>query len=89
MSAVDKICPAWRGLYILCVTAGIAAAILYIAIGLSSGLQVFGDGSIFSYAVAARDAWAFHWHNIPGRLFTYVFAHRTRLAIEKLKRARA
>ncbi len=75
MSAADKICPAWRGLYILCVTAGIAAAILYIAIGLSSGLQVFGDGSIFSYAVAARDAWAFHWHNIPGRLFTYVFAY--------------
>ena len=40
-----------------------------------SELQMFGDGSIFSYAVAAQDAWSFHWHNISGRLFTYVFAY--------------
>jgi hypothetical protein len=32
-------------------------------------------GSIFSYAVAVRDAWAFHWHNITGRLFVYLFAY--------------
>ena len=31
--------------------------------------------SIFSYAVAARDAWAFHWHNISDRLFVYLFCH--------------
>ena len=36
---------------------------------------MFGDGSIFSYAVAAQSAWSFHWHNISGRLFTYVFAY--------------
>ncbi|HEX5210710.1 MAG TPA: hypothetical protein VFW22_03120 [Pseudolabrys sp.] len=36
---------------------------------------MFGDGSIFSYAVAAQDAWAFHWHNISGRLFTYLLAY--------------
>jgi hypothetical protein len=62
-------------LYILCVAAGIGAAIFYIAIGLAFDLQMFGDGSLFSYAVAAQDAWAFHWHNISGRLFTYVFAY--------------
>jgi len=36
---------------------------------------MFGDGSIFSYAVAAQNAWAFHWHNISSRLFSYVFAY--------------
>ena len=28
--------------------------------------------SMFSYAVAVQDAWAFHWHNISGRLFVYL-----------------
>ena len=75
MSATDEICSARRRLYILCVSIGIATSILFILIGLSSDLQMFGDGSIFSYAVAAQDAWPFHWHNISGRLFTYVFAY--------------
>ena len=75
MNSVFKTRQTHDSFHILCVTAGIAAAILYVAIGLSAGLQMFGDGSIFSYAVAAQDAWAFHWHNIPGRLFTYIFAY--------------
>ena len=75
MSATDEICSARRRLYILCVSIGIATSILFILIGLSSDLQMFGDGSIFSYAVAAQEAWPFHWHNISGRLFTYVFAY--------------
>ena len=75
MSAADKICPARRGLYILCVNIGIATSILFIAVGLSSDLQMFGDGSLFTYAIAAQDSWPFHWHNIPGRLFTYVYAY--------------
>jgi hypothetical protein len=57
------------------IAAGIGAAILFILVGLSSELQMFGDGSIFSYAVAAQDAWGFHWHNISGRLFSYVFSY--------------
>jgi hypothetical protein len=57
------------------VAAGLGASILFIVIGLAAELQMFGDGSIFSYAVAAREAWAFHWHNISGRLFSYVFAY--------------
>jgi hypothetical protein len=64
-----------RFLYFLSVTAGIATSTLYVVVALSSDLQMYGDGSIFSYAVAAQDAWAFHWHNIPSRLFTYVFAY--------------
>lgn len=57
------------------VAAGVGASILFIIIGLSAELQMFGDGSIFSYSVAAQDAWAFHWHNISGRLFSYLFAY--------------
>lgn len=36
---------------------------------------MYGDGSLFSYAIAAQQAWPFHWHNISGRLFTYVYAY--------------
>jgi hypothetical protein len=59
----------------LVIAAGIGTSILFVVVGASFDLQMFGDGSIFSYAVAAQDAWAFHWHNIPGRLFTYVFVY--------------
>lgn len=55
--------------------AGIAFAILSIAVGLSAELQMFGDGSIFAYSVAVADAWEFHWRNISGRLFSYVFVY--------------
>jgi hypothetical protein len=57
------------------VAAGVGASLLFIIVGLAAELQMFGDGSIFSYAVAAEDAWAFHWHNISGRLFSYIFAY--------------
>ncbi|MFI4961848.1 MAG: hypothetical protein ACHP82_10415, partial [Hyphomicrobiales bacterium] len=57
------------------IAAGIVTSILCVVVGLISELQMFGDGSIFSYAVAAQDAWSFHWHNISGRMFTYVFAY--------------
>lgn len=66
---------AQRSLRVLVVTAGIGTSILFIVVGLATQLQMFGDGSIFSYAVAAQDAWAFHWHNISGRLFSYVYAY--------------
>ncbi len=66
---------AYRSLQRLMIAAGIGASIFFIVVGLWSELQMFGDGSIFSYAVAAQDAWSFHWHNISGRLFTYVFAY--------------
>jgi hypothetical protein len=57
------------------IAGGIGASILFVIVGVASQLQMYGDGSIFSYAVAAQSAWAFHWHNISGRLFTYIFAY--------------
>ena len=42
-------------------------AVLFIALGVWSRLQLFADGSMFSYAVAVQDAWAFHWHNVSVR----------------------
>jgi hypothetical protein len=71
----DETQSARRSLRGLVIAAGIGTSIIYVAAGIFSELQMFGDGSIFSYAVAAESAWSFHWHNISGRMFTYVFAY--------------
>ena len=57
------------------IAAGICWSVLFVLIGLRYELQMYADGSIFSYAIAVRDAWAFHWHNISDRLFVYLFCH--------------
>jgi hypothetical protein len=57
------------------IAVGVCSALLFVVVGLRYQLQLFGDGSIFSYAVAVEDAWKFHWHNIPGRLFVYLFCY--------------
>src|SRR5664279_1884672 len=75
MNAEVETRSAHRSLRVLMIAAGISTSILYVVVGLIAELQMFGDGSIFSYAVAAQDAWSFHWHNISGRLFCYVFAY--------------
>jgi len=54
---------------------GFGVAVLYIVAGLGAQLQMYGDASIFAYSVAVEDAWQFHWHNISGRAFSYVFAY--------------
>src|SRR5262249_43968927 len=41
-------------------------------IGLRYELQMYADGSLFSYSIAVQDAWAFHWHDISGRLLIYL-----------------
>src|SRR5262245_8801833 len=51
----------------LVVAAGLCWSIAFVVIGLSHQLELYGDGAMFSYAVAVRDVWAFHWHNISGR----------------------
>lgn len=56
------------------IAAGFISASLFILIGVRYGLQMYADGSIFSYAVAVRDVWAFHWHNISGRASVYLLA---------------
>lgn len=66
---------AWRHLRLFAVSSGLAVAILFVVLGTATRLEMYGDGSIFSYAVAAQEAWVFHWHNISGRLFTYVFTY--------------
>jgi hypothetical protein len=58
----------------LAIGAGLLSAVMFVVVGLWFGLQMYGDGAIFSYAVAVRDVWAFHWHNIPGRLTVYGLA---------------
>jgi hypothetical protein len=54
------------------VAAGLCWSAAFVAVGLGYDLQMYGDGAIFSYAVAVQDAWAIHWHNISGRLFVYL-----------------
>jgi hypothetical protein len=56
----------------LVVAAGLSWSAAFIAIGIGFDLQMYGDGAIFSYAIAVQDAWAIHWHNISGRLFVYL-----------------
>src|SRR5690349_16310767 len=54
--------------------AGITVSLLFVIIGIRYQMQMYADGSLFSYAVAVQDAWAFHCHNIAGRLSVYLFA---------------
>lgn len=63
--------PSAKTLRAFAISAGVVCAILFPVIGLLYRLELYGDGSIFSYAVAVRDAWAFHWHNISGRIAVY------------------
>jgi hypothetical protein len=59
----------------LVVITGLASAFLFVAVGLGFRFQLYGDASIFSYAVAVQDSWAFHWHNISNRSAVYLYAH--------------
>ncbi len=59
----------------LVVAAGICWSVVFIVIGLRYDMQMYAHGSIFAYSVAVQDAWAFHWHNISGRLFVYLFSY--------------
>jgi hypothetical protein len=61
-------------LYLATIGAGLAWAIVFVVVGLRYDLQLYGDGAVFSYAVAVQDAWSYHWHNIAGRLFVYLYA---------------
>jgi len=56
------------------IAAGLTWSILFVVVGLAYELHLFADGALFSYSVAVRDVWAFHWHNISGRLSVYLIA---------------
>lgn len=55
----------------LVIGVGLCWSIAYVAVALSYQLELYADGAMFSYAVAVQDVWAFHWHNISGRLSVY------------------
>ena len=55
----------------LVVGVGLCWSVAFIAIALGYQLQLYADGAMFSYAVAVEDVWAFHWHNISGRLSVF------------------
>jgi hypothetical protein len=59
-------------LRVFAIAAGFTCSIVFVVIGLRYQLQMYGDGALFSYSVAAQDAWAFHWHNISGRVAVYL-----------------
>jgi hypothetical protein len=56
-----------RSLRFLVVGAGLGWSLAFVGIALAYQLELYGDGAMFSYAVAVQDVWAFHWHNISGR----------------------
>jgi hypothetical protein len=55
----------------LVVGTGLGWSVAFVAIALRYQLELYGDGAMFSYAVAVGDVWAFHWHNISGRSSVY------------------
>jgi hypothetical protein len=46
-------------------------SVAFVLIALIYELELYADGAMFSYAVAVQDVWAFHWHNISGRMAVY------------------
>ncbi len=56
----------------LVVIVGLSWSLAFVVVALEYDLQLYGDGAMFSYAVAAQDVWAFHWHNISGRLTVFL-----------------
>jgi hypothetical protein len=61
-----------RSFRLLIVGAGLCWAVAFPVIALFYRLELYGDGAMFSYAVAVRDVWAFHWHNISGRTSVFL-----------------
>jgi hypothetical protein len=55
----------------LAVAAGLGWSLAFVIVALTYELQLYADGAMFSYAVAAQDVWAFHWHNIAHRISVF------------------
>src|ERR1700738_4228163 len=56
----------------LVVGTGLCWSVAFVVIALRYELELYADGAMFSYAVAVQDVWAFHWHNISGRLSVFL-----------------
>lgn len=61
-------------LHRLVVVAGVFAALAFVVVGLAFDLQTYGDGAIFSYAVATQQVWDVHWRNIVARATVWLVA---------------
>ena len=53
---------------------GLVWAASFAVVALLFELEFYADGSMFSYAVAVQDVWAFHWHNISDRLSVFILS---------------
>jgi hypothetical protein len=58
----------------LVIAVGLCWSVAFVAIALRYELALYADGAMFSYAVAVQDLWAFHWHNISGRLSVFLLS---------------
>ena len=63
-----------RVLRLLVIGSGLGWSVAFVAIALHYQLELYGDGAMFSYAVAVQDVWTFHWHNISGRSSVFFLA---------------
>jgi hypothetical protein len=57
------------------VVLGLGWSVGFVLAALVFKLHLYGDGAIFSYAVAVQDSWAIHWRNIAVRSFVHLFSH--------------
>ena len=55
----------------LVIAVGFGWSLTFVIVALVYELQLYGDGAMFSYAVAVQDVWAFHWHNIANRITVF------------------
>ena len=55
----------------LVIGTGLCWSVAFVALVLGYELELYADGAMFSYAVAVQDVWAFHWHNISGRMAVF------------------
>lgn len=66
------ICSSADPLRALVVGTGLCWSIAFVAVALCYELELYADGAMFSYAIAVQDVWAFHWHNISGRMSVFL-----------------
>lgn len=64
----------WQALRALLIGAALCWSVAFVVVALYYQLQLYADGAMFSYAVAVQDVWAFHWHNISGRLSVFLLS---------------
>ena len=58
----------------LVIGTGLCWSVAFVAVALGYRLELYADGAMFSYAVAVQDVWAFHWHNISGRMSVFLLS---------------